>query len=78
MEAEIKQTNKKLGFLGNGIMHTRTGLPAHNQACVRRQDYAYRSPYLENKETQTQNTSKKPNSNNLACSELYTTLGKHT
>ena len=45
MEAEIKQTKKKLRFLGNDIMHTGIGLPAHNQACMRRQDYAYRSPY---------------------------------
>ena len=51
MEAEIKQTKKKLGFLGNDIMHTGIGLPAYNQACMRRQDYAYKSPYPENKET---------------------------
>ena len=37
------KTNKKLGFLGNGIMHARTGLCKHkfslrvqSRSCVRR------------------------------------------
>ena len=60
MEVETKQTNKNLGFLGNSIMHTRTSLRAHNQAHVRKQDYAYASPCLENlKNAKKQSISKK-------------------
>ena len=29
-------------------MHARTGLHAHNQACVHRQDYVYASPCPKN------------------------------
>ena len=47
MKAEAKQVKQKLGFLGSGLR-------AHNQACVCRQDYAYASSCLEN----TKNTSK--------------------
>ena len=54
VKVETKQTNKNLGFLGNGITHARTGLRAHNQVYVRRQDYAYASPYPENLKTQKQ------------------------
>ena len=54
VKVETKQTNKNLGFLGNGITRARIGLRAHNQVYVRRQDYAYASPYLENlKNTKT-------------------------
>ena len=49
-QKQNKQT-KKLGFLGNDIMHARTGLCMHNQACVHSQDYAYASPCLENLKT---------------------------
>ena len=38
------KTNKNLGFLGNGIMHTRTGLRTHNQACVHKLDHAHADP----------------------------------
>ena len=38
VNAEIKQT--KLGFLGNGIMHTRTSLHTQNQACMCKLDHA--------------------------------------
>ena len=48
MKVETKQTDKKLRFLGNDITHTRIGLRAHNQACARRQDYAYVNPCPEN------------------------------
>ena len=48
VKAETKQTNKNLGFLGNGIMHARTGLRTHNPACVCKQDYAYIDPCPEN------------------------------
>ena len=54
MKAKTKQTNKNLGFLGNGITHARIGLHAHYQACVHRQDYAYASPCPKNLETQKQ------------------------
>ena len=39
------------------------------QGCVCRQDYAYASSCPKNLEMQKQNTSKKPNSSNLACLE---------
>ena len=48
MNAETKQTNKNLGFLGNGITHIRKGLRTHNPACICRQDYAYADPCPEN------------------------------
>ena len=34
VKAETKQTNKKLGFQGNDIMHARTGLCAQVRLCV--------------------------------------------
>ena len=48
VKTETKQTNKNLGFLGNGIMHTRTGLHMHNPSCVLRKNYTYTDPYPEN------------------------------
>jgi len=72
VKAETKQTNKKLGFLGNNIMHARTGLCAHNQAFVRRQDYAYASPCLENLKTKKQIRTLKRKSNNLMCTQHET------
>ena len=44
------KTNKKLGFLDNGIMHFKIGLRMHNQACVRKLDHACAYPCLENPE----------------------------
>ena len=44
---ETKQT-KNLGFLGNGIMHTRTGLRTHNQAYMCKLDHVYADPCTEN------------------------------
>ena len=69
MKAEKKQTNKNLGFLGNSITHSRTGLRAHNQACMRRQNNACASPCPEKLKMQkTGHKQEKPNSNNLVCS----------
>ena len=34
MKAETKQTDKNLGFLGNGVTHARTGLRAQVRLCV--------------------------------------------
>ena len=34
MKAKTKQTNKNLGFLGNGITHGRTSLHAQARLCV--------------------------------------------
>ena len=48
VKVETKKTNKILGFLGNSIRHARTSLCMHNQACMRKQDYVYTSPCLEN------------------------------
>ena len=42
------KTNKNLGFLGNSIMHTRTSLRMHNQACMHRLDHMYADPCPEN------------------------------
>ena len=47
VKEETKQT-KNLGFLGNGIMHARTGLCMHNQACVRKLDHVYANPCTKN------------------------------
>ena len=63
MKVETKQTNKNLGFLGNGITHARIGLCAHNQVCVRRQDYAYTSPCLENIKIKNKKKIKKKSKN---------------
>ena len=46
VKAKTKQTNKNLGLLGNDIMHARTSLRTHNQACVCRQDYVYARLYV--------------------------------
>ena len=59
-----KQNKQKLGFLGNGIIHARTGW--HAQL-----DHAYADPYLEiliNTETkQKPNKIAKRKSSNLKC-----------
>ena len=69
VKAETKQTNKNLGFLGNDITHARTGLCAHNQACVCRQDYVYASPCPENLKTQKQSRTLERKSNKLMCTQ---------
>ena len=69
VKAKTKQTNKNLGFLGNDITHARTGLCAHNQACVCRQDYAYTTPCPKDLKTQKESRNKNPNSNSQTCSE---------
>ena len=65
MKAKTKQTNKNLGFLGNGITHGRTSLHAQARLCVHK-SLPRKTKNIENK---AQTRKKKPNSNNLACSE---------
>ena len=65
VKAKTKQTNKNLGFLGNGITHARTSLHAQARLCVHK-SLPRKTKNIENK---AQTRKKKPNSNNLASSE---------
>ena len=69
VKAKTKQTNKNLGFLGNGITHARIGLRIDNLACMRGLDYAYANPCPENLKTQKQSRTLKQKSNNLTCTQ---------
>ena len=68
VKAKTKQTNKNLGFLGNGITHARTSLHAQARLCVHK-SLPRKTKNIENKAQTRKKKKKKPNSNNLACSE---------
>ena len=51
MKAESKQKKKKIKVSRQWLVHLRTSLSMHNQACVRGQDYAYVDSYLETLKT---------------------------
>ena len=65
------KAGKKKGFLGNDVMHARTGLCTHEFICVCKLDHVYIDPYPEtliNTETeQKPNKIKNVKSNNLTC-----------
>ena len=54
VETKQKQKTKKIGFLGNGIMHAKTGMHTHNQAYVHKLDHVYANPCPENLKKQKQ------------------------
>ena len=75
MQKQNKQ--RKIRVSRQWLMHARTGLHMHNQACMQRQDYAYTNPCPEDLKTQKQSKNKNPNSNSQTCSE-YTRKHKPT
>ena len=58
VKAETKQTNKNLGFLGNGITHARTSLHAQARLCVHK-SLPRKTKNIENKAQKIKKKKKK-------------------
>jgi len=67
MKAEAKQKEYKIRVSGQWFAHARTSPRVHNQARVRRQDYAYVGSCVETLKHKNRAEPQNGNSNNLTC-----------